>query len=436
MIKRIHLFSFLFVSILLLSSTPMSLSRYNVSDFTSSIISGQGNILSRILWLVVFAMIVVIFLQKPIKSVFQSRLFIVLSIYIIAILFSSIASKYSGYSLVRFASLFVYLLAAPTATILVLSHQDIIAQQRMILFSMIFTLVISLALALVIPEFAIYSSRNRFVGIYSYPNMASRFAVLVLMFTWLFPDNWIRNWEKWLLWLLTPLWVLIIIITKSRSPIIGLLLVIAYVLWKKHPHLRLTVIIVTPLLMIGTFLASQYLFDLLVEAFGIFPHSSVLTIEEELFTLTGRTGLWKIIFDNFPISFIGIGYKTLFYSTNGYIIQSGATGLFGGAHSAYIEPIIETGIIGTISLVLFLFYLVWYVESLPKSIRLEMGQFRLLINSFIIFIFSQSILEGLFDNGNVLFWMLIYYGFLCLRIPRIEDQRASIIQSKQTQTIE
>ncbi len=403
----------------------MSLSRYNLSDFTTMIISGQGNMYSRLLWLIVFGITAIIFLNKPIKSVFKSRLFIFLIIYIISILISSVISIYSSYSLVRVTSFLVYLLSAPVATLLVLNNQDVITQQRTIFFVLVLSLVSSVILALVIPDFAISGSRNRFVGIYSYPNMASRFAVLVLLFTWLFPKNWLRNWEMWLLWLATPLWILIIILTESRSTIVGLFLVIAYMLWKKHKHLKIAVILTTPLIIVGTITASNYLYELLISSFGFFPHSSVLTIQEELFTLTGRTGLWLVILKNFPISLNGIGYKTLFYSNNGVIIQSGVVGIFGGAHNAYIEPIIETGIIGAASLILLLYSLVKSIASLPSSMSNDIGQYRLLMITFMIFIFSQSLLEGLFDNGNIFYWLLIYYGFLCQRIPRIEEQRVS-----------
>jgi exopolysaccharide production protein ExoQ len=375
--------------------------------------------------LVVLAVSTLILIRRPLKSILQSRLFIFMMIYMVVVLASTAMSIYAGYSFIRVTSYLIYLLSAPIATLLVVTYQDIVHQQRAIFYILVFSLIISAVMALVLPGFAISPATNRFVGIYSYPNMTSRFAVLALMFTWLFPTNWWKTWERWLWWALIPLWILLIILTKSRSTFVGLFLVIAYVLWRKYPHLRLAVIITTPFVIIISILASNYIFTFILGLFGIFPHSSLMSIREEFLTFTGRTPLWKVIFENFPISLTGIGYKTLFYSTNGLTIRSQFTGVFGGAHNAFIEPIIETGILGTLSLALFLITLVRSIASLPKSLKLEMGELRLLIIAYLIFIFSQSMLEGLFDNGNVFYWLMIYYGFLSLRIMRMEEQLSS-----------
>lgn len=380
--------------------------------------NGEANNLSRLFWLVLIGIELLLFFRRPSKTIFFSFLFACLSIYIASILVSSILSHYSTYSLTRAVAYIAYLLSAPIATLMVRNTKDVIHQQRIIVFTLLLSIIFSILLVFILPGFAI-TANSRFVGIFSYPNMTARVAVVILLFMWLLPRSWLGSkLVRLTTWFITPVMLVAIFYTGSRSNIVGVVLSYLFYLWVKYPRLRLTVVI-TPVLGFLAYVLFAFFYELLLGFLGYFSHSTQLGIEQEFLTLTGRTNLWIIILKNIPISLFGIGYKTLFHSQNGNLLASYQINIFGGAHNAYIEPLVETGILGLLTLFLFITRTVYQYYQLSYSTDPVLKQFALFIFTLAAFFLSQSFFEGFFDSGNIFFWLMIYFGFLAHKMVRM-----------------
>lgn len=421
MLRRSQILLIIFVGILLLSSTTMNLQRASFSSFAANTIGGQASLPSRTLWVILLITTILVFIKMPSSTIVNSILFFSLIIYIGAIIVSAIFSQYTSYSLTRGASFVIYLITAPLAASLVKQLEDVGRHQRIIWWVLIFSILLSLFLILIIPDFVLVRNQTRFVGIFSYPNLTGRIAALIILMTWMLPQGWI-NLPAWLKIIVTAIMVGVILDTESRSAIAGLLLAIGYYLWAKKYSLRIIFAFTVPSIAFILLLFNKQAFEILLNLFGTFSHSTVLTLEEELFTITGRTGLWKAIFDSFSIGIFGLGYKTLFYASNGDILLLKKVPIFGGAHNAYIEPLVETGIIGSVALLLLLVIIIGSIFRVQHTNITEVKQFKIFILTTLLFLGSQSFIIGMFDNGSLFFWFIIYAGFLMDRINHMKPK--------------
>jgi O-antigen ligase len=201
-----------------------------------------------------------------------------------------------------------------------------------------------------------------------------------------------RSTTEALIWLLTPI---LILLTLSRTTIIGLSFSFMYIALASNPRIHDRIVRIVPALC------------LLVLFVNVLPQHIIEAVArlETAETMTGRTVLWEYLMagqlDNL---WVGAGIGAFWNPDNIYALQN----IFGwgitGAHNGFFDVLLNTGVLGLGTLCILLIHL-WL-----RSSRLDVRT-RMLSRSLLIFIVIQNIAQGSFQNHRnlveVSFWFLI-----------------------------
>jgi O-antigen ligase len=388
----------------------MSISRQTVGETIDASISGSGSVVARMGWLVLLSVTVLGLLHRSSRQVLRSTPARWLVAYLLVVAASAMLSRYPGYTATRAVSLVIYVVAAASAVMLVSDLDDFTFQQTFMRRVTLLLVVSAMLLGVVFPEFGLRN--ERLVGPFSYPNLAGRTAAMVIIWYVFAPTCWIAPYERLLRWGVVGLMVIAIVWAESRSVLGGLVLAVAgrMAIAKRYRWLGWTAVVLggMTVAMLG---------PLLIELFfgSLFARGS-MSAQEELLTLTGRTFLWRAIFETQPITALGIGYKTLFYGDYGAALAGYNLTIFGGAHNGYIEPLVETGVLGLITLLGIL----WSSVSENYQLRSSWGgQYGNMLFVGVVFIATQSIVIGVFDRGSMILWVILYYGLMTAKLKNL-----------------
>lgn len=193
--------------------------------------------------------------------------------------------------------------------------------------------------------------------------------------------------------------VLLLIMTKSRTAIISLLIALIYfsllVTYIKRGWLALalltSMILVASCLIIGVEISGQALNDLI----------SIGRIESDTSTFSGRSFIWHDLLPNLwdrPI--IGYGYGA-FWSLERIEQISYSVWIATDAHSIYLDTILSIGIVGLTLLLAILFY---------GILRASIDAKRLNSNEYagIAALLLYSLIHGIFES-NLVSWGLFQF---------------------------
>lgn len=286
-------------------------------------------------------------------------------------------------------------------------------------------MMLNIASVVVIPAAAV-DPGGAFTGLYGHKNTAGSFA-MISVFTWLSAALWSEaGYKRILLYLGVLLWFAFLIGTNSRTSLAATVLAIAMIV-----PLRIFVkgqlsFILTVLGGIFVLLLAIFVLNLLnVQISDVFG-----TLEGDKTTLTGRTTIWRIVYEVFlQHMLLGVGYGSL-WGTGGTTIAE----VFGNqqvtlfliglnqAHNGYVDVLATLGMIGSVIFVAFLVSAV--VRAIKALISAEKATADLAIAGMCGFVFIgvlvHNFAETSFLRGN-LSWVYFVLCYFMLCVPRGED---------------
>jgi exopolysaccharide production protein ExoQ len=226
---------------------------------------------------------------------------------------------------------------------------------------------LNIAYVLILPEYGIMTERHegRWRGLFEHKNMAGTFFALSFFFIWQSFD--FKKTVNNLLKILALIFCLLFIFLAQSATafVIFIMMSVAYpafigIISLKNIHQR-----------IGLGLALISTVILMITFFGGQIESLFFTLTGRDATLTGRTGIWEVIFDlvsNRPFTGFGAGMseRPEFMER----IQSGVGWEVKGTHNAYLDLLINFGYPTTIIMVLFIlknWTKVFFINLVDKS---------------------------------------------------------------------
>lgn len=277
--------------------------------------------------------------------------------YLLAAAVSTLYAPFPVFALVRGAQLIVILL-----TLLQLVHDADLAVMRRLLhgYVVLVSASIAIGLAYVAPQTG--EQIGRFTWLYTHSVVAGAMlaaSVVVLFGMWLTHRTAGLPWGRWAYGLLLVVHVVALLQTRTRGSIGSAMvaMVVVTLLWLDAKGAR------------DLFIASSVLVTLVVltVAGPILTYLLRNSDVEQLTSLNRRTDLWAMALEMFaerPL--IGFGFT----STRGLFLERTS---LGGAHNAYVNILVDLGVIGMIWWGGLVVLVIVHVGRLRRRVRRERG---------------------------------------------------------------
>ncbi len=273
-----------------------------------------------------------------------------------------------------------------------------------------------------------WSDEYRFSGT-MHPNAQGGNCAGLCLAVWFLNRDQRRPGQKLLLWAVLVTTFVLLILTKSRTSCVGLLIGIGIIeCWNVRVSTKLVAGYIAAttaatLLTIALFLPA--------DATGGIADILLLGRNEHLSNLNGRTELWSLLLEYIARRpFLGYGYRSFWVPKN---INDISNELFWGissAHSIYLETILSVGLIG------FVLWIVWTVSVGMHALSVRkrtggMGVAYLL--AMLVYASIDGMLESSFVAPSFLTWVagcgLVRLSLYPEHVPRLMPMVRSEWQS-------
>jgi O-antigen ligase len=290
-----------------------------------------------------FLLMVLFWGFRPLLLGFKSPTFIVLSVYGV---WALITSLWAPSFLVAFGKAGVFIV-----TMLVMSG---IATQtityKLSVIQMILISVLALILFLLVINLFAYHAlfpigrsvdRPRFELAYEHPNTASTYFATIILCCSYFLTRKNNFLMRLLLWMCLFSFIVLLVLSDSRTSMASALVTVTFLLLLQIRSARVRL----GLFVLGGFILS--LLALVVLSTSLIK-DIIPTLNEDMITLNGRIPLWQSLIQQTSNNFLfGNGY----FSTRFSLLSDYQWGYH--AHNSYIDVLISTGIIGILIMIVF-----------------------------------------------------------------------------------
>lgn len=251
---------------------------------------------------------------------------------------------------------------------------------------------------------------TRYSGIFENANTLGMFSFLSVVFI-LYKIKTGTRFEKILSFLMSLMVIANLLLTVSRSSMLGTFIVVTvflYFYYRKLFYVEMTGIAVV--------VSILFLFPIIMDLLRL--TSNPFSYREQLFTLAITNWKESILFGK------GFGTAQILTSNVFTFLQHGYNLLIVGKHfhNAYIELLTETGIIGVLSFFPVLVIITSQIKKVLKAVRGKLRLLTLLFSGLIVGFLIQNLFESaLFAPGNGITFLFWSFCGLLLSLPKITD---------------
>ena len=356
-------------------------------------LGAESSAIKQIIWFLIYGITLFLLtrrLKQTVGAVAKTQTILISCLLLLAVA-SCIWSSNAGVTLRRA----VALLGSTSFGVYLASQYSYKEQIRLFAMTFGIAVILSFAFCIFLPSYGLMTHPHAGAcqGIYSHKNALGRItSIAISVFVFYDPSRAMYKHAKFMAIFLS---FALILLSTSKTPLVTVALII--IIFCVAPGLRVKDVVLIPLISLST----VFLF---ASGFMLFENlADILALLERDVTLSGRTLLWPLVFQEIlerPL--LGYGYGAFWISESSDIwttLQWTAP----HAHNGFLELMLDLGFLGLFVYIFSFLAAFWKTFRLFRQSRCIELIFPLV---FLVFTFQANLNETLILRQNSIYWII------------------------------